>query len=105
MLRARVVGILEHGALGVGARGYGNHVRRVLDRHNYPSCELNLLPGLLNVDDVESIGAAAKDVLVHPGKNGGVVWGGREVRLLRASDEIDTKTGPNINSLTCDLHS
>ena len=64
-LRARVVGELEHGALRVGPRRDGDDVRRVLDGHDDARRELDLLPRLAGVEDVDAVQAPAPHVLVH----------------------------------------
>ena len=45
---------LEDGALAVGAGGLDNDVLRVLDGNDYPRRQLELLPCLAKVDDVDA---------------------------------------------------
>ena len=58
-------GELEHGPLGVGAAGAHEHVLGVLNGGDGAGSEQDLLPGLLQVDDVDSIILLLEDVLLH----------------------------------------
>ena len=58
-------GELEDGPLGVGAAGAHEHVLGILNGGDGASSEQDLLPGLLQVDDVNSIILLLEDVLLH----------------------------------------
>ena len=58
-------GELEHSPLGVGAAGADEHVLGVLNGGDGAGGEQDLLPGLLQVDDVDSIILLLEDVLLH----------------------------------------
>ena len=58
-------GELEHGPLGVGAAGAHEHVLGVLNGGDGAGSEQDLLPCLLQVDDVNSIILLLEDVLLH----------------------------------------
>ena len=60
-------GELQHGPLGVGAAGADEHVLGVLDSGDGAGSEQDLLPGLLQVDDVDTIILLLEDVLLHGG--------------------------------------
>ena len=60
-------GELEDGPLGVGSAGADVHVLGVLNRGDGTGSEQDLLPGLLQVDDVDTIGLLLEDVLLHRG--------------------------------------
>jgi hypothetical protein len=64
-LGAGVVGELEDSAHAVGAGGDGNDVLGVLDGDDDAGGEHELLPGLANVEDVDTVVAAAPDVILH----------------------------------------
>lgn len=76
-LGAGVVGELEHRALAVGAGRDGHNVLRVLNRHDDARRQLQLLPGLAQVEDEDAVVAAAVHVALH---GGGAVLGA-QVRL------------------------
>ena len=58
-------GELEDGPLGVGSAGADVHVLGVLNRGDGTSSEQDLLPGLLQVDDVDPVVLLLEDVLLH----------------------------------------
>ena len=60
-------GELQHGPLGVGAAGADEHVLGVLNSGDGAGSEQDLLPGLLQVDDVDTIILLLEDVLLHGG--------------------------------------
>jgi len=62
---AGIPGELEDGPLGVGAAGAHEHVLGILNGGDGASSEQDLLPGLLQVDDVDSIILLLEDVLLH----------------------------------------
>lgn len=64
-LAAGVVGELEDSALAVGAGSDGDNVGGVLNGHNDASSKLDLLDGLADVEDVDTIAVAAPDVGAH----------------------------------------
>ena len=64
-LGAGVVGELKDSAHAVGAGGDGDDVLGVLDGDDDAGSEHELLPGLANVEDVDTVVAAAPDVLLH----------------------------------------
>ena len=64
-LGAGVVGELEDGALTEEADGAGDDVLRVLDGGDDTGGEDELLPGHVEVDDVDTFLGAGVDVLVH----------------------------------------
>ena len=53
-MRTSVGGVLEDGAVAVGAGRDDTDVVRVLDSSNDTGSENELLPGLANVDDVDA---------------------------------------------------
>ena len=63
--RADVPRELEDGALAVGPARHDEHVGRVLDGDDGPGGQEHLLPRLLDVDDVDAVGATLEDVLLH----------------------------------------
>merc|ERR1711874_536378 len=62
---ADVPGKLEHGPLGVGTAGHNKHISWVFHRGNGSGSQNHLLPGLLQIDDVDPIGFLLEDVLLH----------------------------------------
>ena len=60
-------GELEDGPLGVGSAGADIHVLGVLNRGDGTGSEQDLLPGLLQVDDVDPVVLLLEDVLLHGG--------------------------------------
>ena len=60
-------GELQHGPLGVGAAGADEHVLGVLNSGDGAGSEQDLLPGLLQVDDVDPVVLLLEDVLLHRG--------------------------------------
>lgn len=64
-LGAGVLGELEDGALAEEADGAGHDVLRVLDGGDDAGGEDELLPGHVEVDDVDALLGAGIDVLVH----------------------------------------
>merc|ERR1719312_382423 len=58
---------LEYSSLGIGPTGHHEHISRILDGSNSPGSQHQLLPGLLQVDDVDTIGLLLEDVLLHRG--------------------------------------
>ena len=58
-------GELEDGPLGVRSAGADEHVLGVLNGGDGAGSEQDLLPGLLQVDDVDSIILLLEDVLLH----------------------------------------
>mmetsp|Transcript_8315 Transcript_8315/g.21011 ORF Transcript_8315/g.21011 Transcript_8315/m.21011 type:complete len:358 (-) Transcript_8315:59-1132(-) len=66
-LGASVLGELEHSTLGVGAGGHDADVGGVLHSHDHAGGQVDLLQGGGHVDDVDTIHAAAPDVVGHAG--------------------------------------
>merc|ERR1719268_699957 len=64
---ANVPGELEDSTLSIGAAGDHIDILWVLDSSNGPGSKNQLLPGLLQVDDVDTIGLLLEDVLLHRG--------------------------------------
>ena len=64
---ANISGKLEDSPLGVRAAGHHEHVLGVLNSCDGPGGEHHLLPGLLQVDDVDAVGLLLEDVLLHCG--------------------------------------
>ena len=64
-LRAGVVCEFEDGALCVGARRDCDHVSRVLDRHDDAGRQLDLLPCLADVKNVDTVCTPPPDVVLH----------------------------------------
>ena len=62
---AGVLRELEDGALAVGAGGLDDDVLGVLDGDDDPRRELELLPCLAQIDDVDAVGAALVGVALH----------------------------------------
>merc|ERR1719167_1160881 len=62
---ANVPGKLEDSTLGIWAAGDHIDVLWVLNSSNGPGGKNQLLPGLLQVDDVDTIGLLLEDVLLH----------------------------------------
>merc|ERR1719400_2427124 len=58
---------LEDNTLGIGAAGHNKHILGVLNGSNSPGSQDQLLPGLLQVDDVDAVGLLFEDVLLHRG--------------------------------------
>merc|ERR1719400_3050741 len=58
---------LEDNTLGIGAAGNNKHILGVLNGSNSPGSQDQLLPGLLQVDDVDAVGLLFEDVLLHRG--------------------------------------
>lgn len=59
---ATVVGELENGSLSVGSGGDGNDIGGVGDGGDDSGSQLDLLPGLANVDDVDTVGSLLENV-------------------------------------------
>mmetsp|Transcript_3734 Transcript_3734/g.9711 ORF Transcript_3734/g.9711 Transcript_3734/m.9711 type:complete len:316 (+) Transcript_3734:322-1269(+) len=64
-LGASVLGELQDGALSVGSSGQDGDVLWVLDGADHAGGHLKLLPGLAEVEDVESVLPPAVDVSLH----------------------------------------
>ena len=77
---ASVLGELEDGALAVGAGALDDNVSRVLDGHNDAGRELQLVPGLAEVHDVDTVSLAT---LPHVALHLEVAVLGAEVALGR----------------------
>merc|ERR1719373_435467 len=60
-----VPGELEDSPLGVGSAGADVHILGVLNRGDGTGSEQDLLPGLLQVDDVDPVVLLLEDVLLH----------------------------------------
>lgn len=60
-----VVGELDNGSLSIRSSGHDDDVSGVLDGGDDTGGELNLLPGLLQVDDVGTVVSAVADVRLH----------------------------------------
>lgn len=58
-------GELEDGALSVGSARDDEDIGGVLDGGDGPGSEQHLLPGHLEVDDVDAVDALLEDVLLH----------------------------------------
>lgn len=56
---------LESGTHSVGTRRDGDNVLRVFNRHDNTGSKDQLLPGLANVQNVNTIASATPDVLFH----------------------------------------
>lgn len=85
-----VVGKLEDGTLTVGTGRDGNNIRGVGDSGNDTSSENDLLPGLANVDDVDTVGAGLEDV-------------GLVVNLNVLGSEMDVGSNEELSILRCKL--
>ena len=60
-------GELEDGSLSVRSAGTDEHVSRVLNSGDSAGSQEDLLPGLLQVDDVDPVVLLLEDVLLHRG--------------------------------------
>ena len=64
-LRTSVLGELKDSTLTERTAGDGDNVGRVLDGSDDTGSEHKLLPGLAEVEDVETVGAVLPDVVLH----------------------------------------
>lgn len=64
-LSTSVLGELKHGTLTIGSGRDAEHVGGVLNRNNDSGSKDNLLPSLLEVDNVKTIRATGPDVVLH----------------------------------------
>ncbi len=71
-LTSGVVSELEDSALAVRASRDGGNVLRVLDSDNHAGSELELLPGLAEVEDEDTVVTTTVDITLH---RGGAVLG------------------------------
>jgi len=60
-----VFGVLDDGSLSVGSSANNNDIFWLVDGGNDSSSELNFLPGLFNVDDVDTFGIFMVNISVH----------------------------------------
>eukprot|EP00736_Rhodelphis_marinus_P005849 Rmarinus@m.9027 len=60
-----VLGELQHGTLAVRTGGEHAHISRVLDGNDDASSKHKLLPGVVEVDDVDAISAALPHISLH----------------------------------------
>ena len=68
-LGADVLGALENGTLTIGTLGADEDISGVLDGGDHTSGDLDLLPSLLQVDDVDTTLLALVGVVLHAGIN------------------------------------
>lgn len=66
-MKGSLPGKLEDSPLGVRSAGTDKHILGVLNSSNGTGSQQDLLPGLLQVDDVDTIVLLLEDVLLHGG--------------------------------------